>query len=407
MKSALLGSYISKRKIGFVGLSTALALGIYLSGGLYAQATGTGSKSSPKATNPRPPPIVPLFKLPGHDGQAPPPPSPTVGERPTGTNNKSVIRIQSDKTCATHWWENLDWSLSTLYQFSSQRSRIGDGTFDSNSAIIDLSVRYNDRPYTSADVSFSYSHVSGSVPTGPNVTADQYAGFLRVLQPLNPAWCPHWKPADLETEKKLNHQLAILAGVGYGGSPGSLTLPNSPVVYNTSHTVFGDALLDYQFAWFPCRPAEARDPRRLYPSLLFELSSGVQCATVCANSSSAGVTTTSSARQVDYLNIASLTYSFPCRFGVQVAIAWDSPLDSQPLRGAKPDRANTATFSGGLVYNAYPSKSGPSCNRDKAVSWWDCLRDSNRWSGSVLYSYTAFDPLTETNTLQVQISYSF
>jgi hypothetical protein len=397
MKSALLGSYISKRKIGFVGLSTALALGIYLSGGLYAQATGTGSKSPPKATNPRPPPIVPLFKLPGHDGQAAQP-----------------IKVESEKK---RWWDNLDWSLSTLYQFSSQRSRIGDGTFDSNSAIIDLSVRYNDRPYTSADVSFSYSHVNGSVPTGPNVTADQYAGFLRVLQPLNPAWCSNWKPADLEKEKKLNHQLAILAGVGYGGSPGSLTLPNSPVVYNTSQTVFGDALLDYQFAWFPCRNADVDDASRLYPSLLFELSSGVQCATVCANSSSAGVTTTSSARQVDYLNIASLTYSFPCRFGVQVAIAWDSPLDSQPLRGAKPDRANTATFSGGLVYNAYPSKSeqpksgeksiDSSCNRDKAVSWWDCLRDSNRWSGSVLYSYTAFDPLTETNTLQVQISYSF
>jgi hypothetical protein len=405
MRSALLGSYKSKRKIGFVGLSSALALGIYLSGGLYAQATGTGSKSPPKATNPRPPPILPNFKLGGHDGQAPPP---AVG---------GMKRNEFVKPPAKRWWENLDWTLSTLYQFSSQRSRIGDGTFDSNSAIIDLSVRYNARPYTSADVSYSYSHVSGSVPTGPNVTTDQYAGFLRVLQPLNPAWCPNWKPADLETEKKLNHQLAILAGVGYGGSPGSLTLPNSPVVYNTSHTVFGDALLDYQFAWFPCRPAEAPDPRRLYPSLLFELSSGVQGATVCANSSSAGVTTTSSARQVDYLNIASLTYSFPCRFGFQVAIAWDSPLDSQPLRGAKPDRANTATFSGGLVYNTYPSKPGKpksgeksidaSCNRDKTVTWWDCLRDSNRWSGSVLYSYTAFDPLTETNTLQVQISYSF
>ena len=303
-------------------------------------------KSPPKATNPRPPPIVPLFKLPGHDGQAT---SPTFVEA-IKISSESGKRIKFKKACAKRWWENLDWSLSTLYQFSSQRSRIGGGTFDSNSAIIDLSVRYNERPYTSADVSFSYSHVSGSVPTGPNVTADQYAGFLRVLQPLNPAWCPNWKPADLETENKLNHQLAILAGVGYGGSPGSLTLPNSPIVYNTSHTVFGDALLDYQFAWFPCRSADVHDARRLYPSLLFELSSGVQCAAVCANSSSAGVTTTSSARQVDYLNIASLTYSFPCRFGVQVAIVWDSPLDSQPLRGAKPDRANTATFSGGLVY---------------------------------------------------------
>jgi hypothetical protein len=356
------------------------------------------------------PPIVPNFKLGGHDGQA-------VVPGPGGqVDAKSVDREQLGKRQTKRWWENLDWSLSTLYQFSSQRSRIAGGSFDSNSAIVDLSVRYNDRPYTSADVSFSYSHISGSVPTGPNVTANQYAGFLRVLQPLNPSWCHDWLPADLG-EEKLNHQLAILAGVGYGGSPGSLSLPNSPIVYNTTHTVFGDALLDYQFSWFPCRPAEKLDPRRLYPSLLLELSSGVQCATVCANSSSAGMTTTSSARQVDYLSIASLTYSFPCRFGVQVAIAWDAPLDSQPLRGAKPDRANTATFSGGLVYNTYPSKSGKpkpeeksiasSSNRDKAVSWWDRFRDSNRWSGSVLYSYTAFDPLIETNTLLVQISYSF
>jgi hypothetical protein len=105
--------------------------------------------------------------------------------------------------------------------------------------------------------------------------------------------------------------------------------------------------------------------------------------------------------QVTYQNSASLTLSLVSRCGFLVAAEWDAPVYSDPLRGSAAYRANTATFTAGFVYNYYAGKY--TSEFSKPNNPWAM----DRWGLSLLYSYTAFDPFTETNQLQLKISYSF
>jgi hypothetical protein len=237
---------------------------------------------------------------------------------------------------------------------------------------------------------------------------------VRILQPLDNIWCSNWKPAD-QSDIPVNNQIAILIGTAYGGSLGRLTTPNFALQHETIYSLVGDTLLDYQFAWFPQRyvpksllSATTRQAQEdllayrdcntyNYPNLVFEFTTGPQFSTVRIDSSGPASSTTTSGRQFDYINSAILTGSLPSRWGFLVGVTWDAPFDSQPVRGGRSDRANTVTFTGGVVFNLFPSNDPGMFHRP---SW-------QRFSLSLLYSYTAFDPLTETNTIQVQASYSF
>ena len=377
------------------GVSSIMALLVFLPASLWAQAMGTGSNNSTNRTSPTQLPGVPDLKLPGHDGYVITP-SP-LGEAAPSETIESLgqpAKKSVAEECASPWWQYWEFSLTTLYEFSSERSKVGGVSLDRNSGTIDLSGRRNVCPYTSIDISYTYSHATGSSTSGANEIVNQHVGFIRTLQPLNEMWNHDWEPADLHNDRS-NHQLSIILGAAYGGSPSSLSVPNAAFVHTTGHSLFGEALLDYQFAWFPDRPDRSAHD---YPSLLAEIGAGAQFETDRVDVSSAS-TRTSSARQFDYVGIGSLTYSFSCRFGFQVGIEWDAPLVSDSLSGGRPDHASTVTFTGGLVYNIYPR----TLLEDKARH----LSDLSRWSVSLLYSYTAFDPLTETNRLLLQISCAF
>ncbi len=330
------------------------------------------------------------------ESAAPPTPSPTPGCEST---------LVPSSLGHTPWWKLWSFSLSGLYQFSNQRSRVGNLSWNINSAGIDFTAAYDYCPYTTLDFLYLYSHFNGSMPGGANDATNQHLGSVRILQPLNPIWFDDWRPAD-QSAHKVNQQLAALLRATYGGSIGSLEGPNSAFRHDNNNSFVGDALLDYQFAWFPCRvegkpeaiqyrPQDKTCPTYSYPSLLLELGSGMEFSTQQFDSTSTSSAISTSGRQVNYLNFASLTYSFPCRWGLLVGVQWNAPLDSRPVHGGKADYANTATFTSGLVYNLYPY-TNPGIQLD-----------GRRFSLALLYSYTAFDPLSETNTLQLQISYSF
>lgn len=371
----------------------------------------TMSKGSPKTVNPTSPtqlPTLPNF-LRNPDGWAITGISSstlTKGKEETTPLDCEDMQVINDRP-KPNWWSKWSLALSTLYQFSNQRSRVGGLSWDSNSAAIDLEASFDDVPYTSLDLSYAYSHLSGTSPVGANDVTNQHIGAIRVLQPLDNLWFRNWKPAD-ESFCPVNHQLAILVRAAYGGSPGSLASPNFAFQHDTAYTFVADTLLDYQLAWFPWRTVPRENPHidkfltdreencYYYPNLVLELSTGTQFNSTEVDSSSSVFSSTTSGRQFDYLNSIILTGSLPCRIGLLVGATWDAPFDSQPLRGAKPYHSNTVTFTGGLVYNLYPL----TYPRIPALG----LR---RWSMSLLYSYTAFDPLSETNTLQLQISYSF
>ena len=311
------------------------------------------------------------------------------------------------------------WTLeaSTLYEFSNERRSSGEFSWDINSIGSDLTASFNNRPYTSLSLSYFYSHWNGWSPIGQHDTADQHIGSVRILQPLDNILDHNWRPAD-QSDVPKNQQLAILLGTAYGGSLGWLTTPHFASQHETIYSLIGDTLLDYQFSWFP----ERYVPEKLvllenagvtteellayrncntynYPNLVFEFSTGPQFSTIRIDSSGSGSAATTSGRQFDYVTSAILTGSFSSRWGFLVGVSWDAPFDSEPVRGGKSDRANTATFTGGLVYNLFPS-SDPGVFHHLSDFW-------KRLSLSFLYSHTAFDPLTETNTIQVQASYSF
>jgi hypothetical protein len=138
----------------------------------------------------------------------------------------------------------------------------------------------------------------------------------------------------------------------------------------------------------------------VYPNLIFEASTGIQVATTHLGTSGEVPSETSTGRQLTYQTIASVTYSFPCAFGLLAAVEWDAPLNSVAFRGSSSFYANTAVFTGGLVYNIF-------AGRLKSSSSANGHPDASSWSASLLYSYTAFDPLYQTNQVQVQFSYTF
>ncbi len=283
--------------------------------------------------------------------------------------------------------------LSESYQFLNDRSRIGGLSLNSDSTLTDLLAVLNRWPWTWLGVAYMYSYLSGSSPGGTNQTGNQNVGVLSLLQPYYPFG--EKKPAPFTTDS-VNHQFGIILSGAYANSLTSTTIPQASSIRSAARTFFGYALLDYQCAWFPGRKSSA-----LYPGWLFELSSGVQFDAIRLRSSDGTSSVTSSGQQLTYRNIASATYSFSNRFGLFASAEWDAPLHSDPLHGSQPFYANTAVFTGGIVYNIYAFKTP---EQTPGRTWKDNL---SQWSASLLYSYTAFDPVSETNLLQVQITYAF
>jgi hypothetical protein len=390
MKSALTPDCSSARRlVAPLSLFMGLAQIVFSPDVLLAQTVGAGSRSSAKPQTPVELPASPNFRIPGHDGYSI---SKGVGEPLT----QGLLDL----------FKGWELSLSALYEFSSQRSKLGGLSLDTDAVTVDFGARRRICPFTTIDISYSYAHATGSSPNGGIEVANQHIGFVRLLQPLNEIWKSGWKPPDLGYHSP-SDQWAIILGTAYGGSPSVLTMPNSLFLHSNGRSFFEQALLDYQIAFFSRRDASAfssnSDPTaHNYPSWLIEFSSGGEFQTVRVDSSNSTSAKTSSARQWNYVNIGSLTYSFASRLGFEVAVEWDAPLVSKPLSNSRPDHASTATVAAGLVYNVYPDKSD-----SNHASFWNCLFDGNRWSASLLYSYTAFDPLTETNALQLQISYAF
>jgi hypothetical protein len=289
--------------------------------------------------------------------------------------------------------------LSGLYQFSDQRSRVGGVSLDSESAGSDLTIGLNFLPYTSFDLSYVYSNASGSSPSGVNENVNQHAGSSRILQPLDWIWSHGWKPVTVENQQ-LNWQNSVILGASYGGSFSSAEGHGLLSSHGSTYPFVGNALYDLQYTRFLHSP-EGPDNKYVppYPNFVIELTSGVQWSDTWFDSSSR-VSTTSS-RQLTYQNLCSFTYSFCNRFGVVVGAEWDAPLSSAPPHGSRPYYANTAIFSGGLIYNQFPDHRTQGWDLIESLTHWNC------WSISLLYSYTAFDPFAETGQLQVQISYSF
>jgi hypothetical protein len=305
------------------------------------------------------------------------------------------------------WYDDWSFSLLGSYQFLNQRSRTGDVSLDVETGLIDIAAAYNCPPFTTLDIFYAYSHASGSSPTGVNQTTDQHAGSLRVVQPLLPFLPRDWKPAAL-SEIPCNHQVAVILSGIYAGAQNDTDLPHFFSVHSSTHTFVGSALLDYQFAYFEnrcrTRPKTEKSTDRCfdksidlgpddYAKLFLDFSSGIQFNTTRLDASGRLFGGTSSSRQLTYQNVATLNYSFYHRFGFLVSAEWDAPLYSDPLRNSQPYYANIAIFTGGLTYNYYPG-------RTRKEFW-------NHWSMSLLYSYTAFDPFTESNQLQVQASFAF
>jgi hypothetical protein len=292
-----------------------------------------------------------------------------------------------------------DWTFTLLggYQFSNDRSRVGEVSLNGYSGIIDFAASNNCSPWTSIDISYMYTHFSGTSPDGTDQTGSQNVGSLRVLQPI-PLW-EGWAPA-YQSKKSCNHQVAVMLSANYGDAFFKTNLPQSSSIRSSSRTFLGNALLDYQFTWFKDRKPDdksqdaGRKKTDFYPSLLIEASTGIQFSTTRLHSGGEIPSTTSSGQQLTYQGIGCVTYSFSCGFGLLAAAEWDAPLNSDPLAGSQPFYANTAVFTGGLVYNIYAYR-----NKDE--------KNLSPWSASLLYSYTAFNPLVETNQVQLQFSYSF
>jgi hypothetical protein len=355
------------RQSGLLVLYSSVAILVVLPTPLHGQAKGTVSKNPVNPIG-----LPPIVYVPNY----PRPWRPLIVEG-KGPVNKPL------------WWDQWSFDLSAAYQFLNQRSRVGDVSLDAEFAIIDFAALLNKPPFTSLDISYTYSYASGSSPAGSQ-TVNQHVGSLRLIQPILGI------PASLNVDQKTD-ELAIIVAANYGNSLASTGTPLLPSVHSSAHTFLGNALLDYQHGCFPNHHTspgrKPPAPEDNYPSLLFELSSGIQFNTIRFHSSDPSATTSSS-RQLTYQNIGSLTVSLPCRLGFLVGAEWDAPLFSDPLRNSQPYYANIAVFTAGLVYNYYP-------RRSTNEKW------NDRLSLRLLYSYTAFDPLTETNALSVQVSWSF
>lgn len=370
-----------------VALCVSLAISALLPSRVYAQAKGT------KTSNP----VVPMGLGPAVNVPRPVrwgiPPS---GTRATEQRTKEKEVIQSLEIEPTREWS---FSLSPTYQFLDERSRVRGISSDTNSVTVDFNITHESFPYTSFDLSYSYFNLSGSSPTGLTETAHQNLGSVYVLQPLEPFFpCGrNWRPAYLSNEM-LNNQVAVILGANYGVFRGSLNGPQSFSIHNSGREFLGNAFLDYQRAYFPDRRSWKTNPPSTevpddYATFFFDFSSGVRVDALGVDSSGSPA---SASRQVTYQNIATLNYSCCHRFGVLVAVEWDAPIDSSPLRQSRAYYANTAIFTAGLTYNYYPG-------RRSSPTW--VVQD--HLSVSLLYSYLAFDPFTEGNQLQLRFSYAF
>jgi hypothetical protein len=359
----------------------ALVLAVFLSGSLYAQVSAAGSKDPVDQSDLRP---VFDFPRPWH---------PAAVQKGFAAESIEVPPIS--------------YTPSISYQFSNERSRVGGISLDSNSAIFDFTVALNNPPFTSIDFSYMFSYERGSSPAPANQGERMYQNVasINIVQPLDRIWDKDWKPAALTTRgdkdyRDVNSQFSVVFGASYGQALSSVFTPNLPTVHGFTHPFAGNALFDYQLAWFNVGfpPADANTTTSRYdrPNIFLECSSGIQLSSLRLGASHQTSSITSSETQLTYQNFCSFTYSFFHRLGVLVAGEWDAPLDSAPVHGSRPDYANVFTFGGGLVYNLYPER------RDPGKFW-----DWHRLSVTLLYSYTAFDPSTETNQVQLQISYSF
>jgi hypothetical protein len=380
---------LTRRTSLFVAACWNVAASLLLPATLYAQSKGTIS-SNP--VNPLGLPIqIVHYPHPVHYGVGPVNNAGPLSE--LQPNEKEFEPAPPNPEETPEWI----FCLSASYQFLDVRSRIGGLSLDSDSGILDLTISKNSPPYTCFDLSYIYSHGSGSAPIGATQTENQNVGSLFVYQPIFP--CP-WDENghhNLSTDPQTN-EWALIFTSGYGRSIGATQATGFQTIQSSASTYEGSALLDYQGGWFSNRnklEVDASGKRiidRNYPCVLVEVSTGIQFDTTRFNASA----TSTSSRQLTYRTSGYAIYSFPCRLGFLVGAEWDAPLDSVPLRGSRPYYANIAVFSAGLTYNAYQNKRGR--NSDSS----DC-----HWSMSLLYSYTAFDPLTETNQIQAQVSYRF
>src|ERR1700752_5454719 len=112
-----------RRLLWLLSLSAGLILVDLASDAAYAQAKGGP---------------IPSRKLGPSDGYAV---APRSGGGVGGSPNGKEAIPQIEGNCP-EWLKNWDFTLSVLYQFSDERSKIRAPSFDSNSAIIDLTGRY-------------------------------------------------------------------------------------------------------------------------------------------------------------------------------------------------------------------------------------------------------------------------
>jgi hypothetical protein len=173
-------------------------------------------------------------------------------------------------------------------------------------------------------------------------------------------------------------QFALIGTANYGVSESRTRAPQAASNTSNAYTIVSSGVLDYQFNWFP--------KRKDAPSLNLEFSSGLQVNTQRVDTHH----TTSSSRQLTYVNICTLTYSVVNHVSLTAGAEWDAPIYSDPLRGSIPYYANIAVFSAGISYDLYLR-----------------ANSTKHWTFSATYSYTAFDPLNEINQLQVLASFSF
>jgi hypothetical protein len=211
----------------------ALVLSVFLSCSLHAQVSIAGSKNPPNPSDLRP---VFDFPRPWHPAAAGEFATSSVGGAPPAP-------------------PPISYTPSISYQFSNQRSRVGGMSLDSNSAILDFTVAPNYPPFTSIDFSYMFSYARGSSPAPANQGERMYQNVasINVVQPLDRIWDTDWKPAALRFED-LNNQFSVVFGASYGHMLSSFFTPNLPTVHGFTHPFVGNALFDYQFAWFNLFP---------------------------------------------------------------------------------------------------------------------------------------------------------
>jgi hypothetical protein len=280
-------------------------------------------------------------------------------------------------------------TLEATYQFSNVRSRNGGVSLNINSVGTDFEAGTNIPPFFTLDFAYTYSHAYGVSPLGIRQRINEHAISFTLLQPVNRLFDPWWRPAE-GSDNISNNQLAVLFNANYVYSSTSLQIPHSGSAHADTNAFLGRGLLDYQYTLFPGRfkgsDSDHERPYRNYAFLYVDLSSGLRFLTSSSNSSVAEIA--SSGNQVIYENTGLVNVSVYERIGLLLAVECDAGLSAFP-HGSQ---GTTATFSGGITYNFNPGEID------------SCLHS---WHFGLIYSYTAFDPLTETNQLQVQASFSF